>query len=117
MVRLLGQVLVNAAALLATTVVPGIRFEGGALTLLVSGAIFALFNAIVRPLLLLLSLPLLVLTLGLFYVIVNGLLLWLASLVLPGYQVAGLLAGVLGSLVLGLVNWALNTLLPARRRR
>lgn len=98
-------VIVNALALLATTVVPGITFHGSVVTLLVGGVIFGLFNAVVRPVALFFSIPLLILTLGIFYVILNGILLWAASLLIPGYQVSGLLAGVLGSLVIAVINW------------
>lgn len=103
---ILVRILINAVALLATAwVVPGITFTGNWVNLLVAGALFGLFNLIVRPIVVLLSIPALILTLGLFYFVMNGLLLWLASLILPGYNVAGLLAGILGSLVIGIVNW------------
>lgn len=108
--RLLGAVLGNALALLATTIVPGIQFSGSWLTLLVAGALFGLFNLIVRPIALFLSIPALILSLGLFYFVLNGILLWLASFVLPGYHVRGILAGMLGSLVIAIVNWALHAL-------
>ena len=98
--NILLSILANAMALLATTIVPGITFSGSWVQLIVAGAIFGLFNLIVRPLALLLSLPALILTLGLFYFVLNGILLWLAQFVLPGYRVSGILAGILGSLVL-----------------
>ena len=63
-----------------------------------------------RPIALLVSIPFLILTLGLFYFVLNGILLWLAAKVMPGYHVSGILAGILGSLVLGLANWALHAL-------
>jgi len=107
---ILFSIIGNALALLATTIVPGITFTGSWLQLLVAGAIFGLFNLIVRPLALLLSLPALILTLGLFYFVLNGILLWLAQFVLPGYQVSGILAGMLGSLVLMVVNWIVHAL-------
>jgi putative membrane protein len=100
----------NAVGLWATTFVPGIVFRGDLLTLIVGGAILGLFNLIVRPLALLISLPLLILTLGLFYFVLNGILLWLVSLLIPGYVVTGLIPGILGALVLTLVNWLLGAL-------
>ena len=109
MLRLLTATFTNALALLASGVVPGVHVEGSAWQLLLSGALFGVFNLVVRPLALLLSLPALVLTLGLFYFVLNGLLLWLASHLLPGYRVEGLLAGMLGSLVIALFNWAMGT--------
>jgi putative membrane protein len=108
--RLIAGILANAVALLATTIVPGITFTGGWLGLAIAGAIFGLFNAVVRPIAFFLSFPALILTLGLFYFLLNGLLLWLASLFIPGYHVAGLWAAILGGLVVGIVNWALHGL-------
>ena len=109
--RILLSIVFNAVALYATTlVVPGISFTGGIGNLLVAGLLFGLFNLIVRPLAMLLSLPLLILTLGLFYFVLNGILLWVASFFLPGYAVAGLVPAILGALVFTIVNWALNTL-------
>lgn len=105
---ILVSILGNAVALLATTVVPGITFSGSWVRLILAGLIFGLFNLIVRPVALLLSLPFLFLTLGLFYFVLNGLLLWLAQFVLPGYRVDGILSGILGSLVLMLVNWLIH---------
>ena len=104
------RVLVNAVALYATTFVPGITWKGDLIRLVIAGAILGLFNLIVRPLAMLLSLPLLVVTLGLFYFILNGILLWLAQFVLPGYAVNGLVAGILGALVMTVVNWVIHAI-------
>jgi putative membrane protein len=108
--RLIAAVVSNAVALLATTVVPGIGFTGGILRLLLAGALFGVFNWIVRPIAIFLSIPALILTLGLFYFVLNGILLWVASFVLPGYRVDGIVPGILGSLIVTLVNWALGAL-------
>lgn len=110
---LIARIIANGVALWVTALLPGppwITFEGSVLTLLLAGAIFGLFNAIVRPIVLFLSVPALILTLGLFYFVLNGILLWVASWFLPGYNVNGILAGILGSLVISVVNWALHTL-------
>ena len=109
--RILFALVGNALALLATTVVPGIVFRGDILTLLVAGAILGLFNLIVRPLAMLLSLPLLIVTLGLFYFILNAILLWVASALIPGYTINGFVPAFIGSLVLMLVNWLLGVIL------
>ena len=87
---LLLSIIGNAIALFATTVVPGITFNGNWVNLLIGGAIFGLFNLIVRPIATLLSLPFLVLTLGLFYFVLNGILLWVAANFIPGYHVDGI---------------------------
>jgi len=106
----------NAVALYATTrVVPGITWSGDVFGLLVAGAVFGLLNLIVRPLALLLALPFIVLSLGLFYFIVNGLLLLVFSWLMPSYHVSGLWAGILGSLVIMLVNWLIWAVLAPKR--
>jgi putative membrane protein len=107
---ILLAIVFNAVGLWATTFVPGITFRGDLLTLVLGGAILGLFNLIVRPLALLISLPLLIVTLGLFYFVLNGILLWVVARLIPGYAVSGLVAGILGALVLTLVNWILGAL-------
>ncbi len=115
--KILLTIVANAVALYATTqVVPGITWSGSVIGLLVAGAIFGLLNLIVRPLAMLLALPFIVLTLGLFYFVMNGLLLLLFSWFMPAYQVHGLWAGILGSLVVMIVNWLIWAFLgPAKR--
>ncbi|MGP6191094.1 MAG: phage holin family protein [Vulcanimicrobiaceae bacterium] len=78
--------------------------------LLIAAIVFGIVNAIVRPLLLLFSLPFIIVTLGLFIFIVNGLTLWLVGALVPGFHVDGLWAGVLGSILLGLVSWIISAL-------
>lgn len=108
--RILFALVGNALGLLATTVVPGITFTGDLLTLLVAGLILGAFNLIVRPLAMLISLPLLIITLGLFYFILNAILLWVASAIIPGYTIAGFVPALIGSLVLMVVNWLIGAL-------
>jgi putative membrane protein len=113
--RLILTIVGNALALLATAYfVPGISFTGSIVQLLVAGLIFGLLNLIVRPIAMVLSLPFMVLTLGLFYFVLNGLLLWGFSKFMPGYNVSGLWAGILGSLVIMIVNWMVHLLLPSK---
>ena len=115
--KILLSIVANAVALFATAyVVPGITFGGDWLQLLVAGAIFGLLNLIVRPIALFLSLPLLVLSLGRCYVVLNGLLLWGFSTFMPGYHVAGLWAGILGSLVIMVVNWLVHALFGGSKK-
>jgi len=108
---ILVRILVNAVGLYATTFVPGIAWHGNLVQLVIAGAILGLFNLIVKPLAMLLSLPLLIVTLGLFYFILNGILLWLAQFVLPGYSVRDVVAGIIGALVMTVVNWILHALI------
>lgn len=98
----------NALALGVTAaVVPGVRVKSvwGALW----GALALGFvSSIVAPVLLYFSLPVTVLTLGLFLIPLVGLLFWLGSVLAPGFEVDGCLAGFLGGLVLWLVNWSMG---------
>ena len=96
--------LVNAIALLVTTaVVPGIELKS-VFTALLAAAVMGVINAFVRPVFLILTLPLNFLTLGLFTFVLNGLMLLLAAVFVPGFTVSGLWAAILGALLLGLVS-------------
>jgi putative membrane protein len=115
--RMLLAVASNALALLATQIVSGIEFRGSWMTLILAGAVLGLFNLIVRPVAVFLSLPFLVLSLGLFYFVLNGLLLWAVSFLIPDYAVAGLWPAMKGAVVLALVNWAVGTLFPRPKKK
>jgi putative membrane protein len=108
--RILLALAGNILALLATTVVPGIHWNGNVLTLVIAGVIFGLFNAIVRPIAVVLSIPFLIVSLGLFYFVLNGILLFIAAKIIPGYTVDGFLPAILGGLVLMVVNWVFGAL-------
>ena len=108
--RLVLSIVGNAVALFATTVVSGITFTGTWVQLALAGAIFGLLNFFVKPLALILSLPALVLTLGLFYLFVNGALLYLAAALTPGFQLAGFGSAVLGAIVISVVGMLLGGL-------
>jgi len=119
---LITRLVVNAIALwIATVIVSGVEIEQAStqeqvVTLLVVAAIFAAVNIVVRPVVKLLSLPLYVLTLGLFTFVVNALMLlltsWLAGLFNVPFHVDGFWSAVLGGLVVAIVSWLLNLLLP-----
>ncbi|MEU9732546.1 phage holin family protein [Streptomyces sp. NPDC048002] len=85
-------------------------------TLLLVALIFGLVNVLVKPVVQLLSLPLLILTLGLFTLIVNALMLlltsWLADTLDLSFHVDGFWTAVLGGLIISIVSWALNVVLP-----
>jgi putative membrane protein len=88
----------------AAAIIPGVRIDGWS-TLLVAALLLGIVNAVIRPIILILTLPITILTLGLFILVVNGLSLSLVAWVLPGFHVAGLGAAILGSLVVGLTSW------------
>jgi putative membrane protein len=108
--KLLLVWLVNAVALLAVAyLVPSISIASFA-TALVAALILGLMNTIVRPVLVLLTLPVTVLTLGLFILVINGLLFWFVGTFIEGFVVGGFWAGVFGAIVYSLVSWALSAL-------
>jgi putative membrane protein len=74
-------------------------------TLLLAGLLIGLVNAVIRPIVFFLTLPLTLLTLGLFLFVVNGAMLGLVALVLDGFNVAGLWSAILGAIIIGLVSW------------
>jgi putative membrane protein len=88
----------------ASAIVPGVGIEGWR-TLIIAALLLGIVNAVIRPIILILTLPLTVLTLGLFILVVNGISLSLVAWVLPGFHVAGLGAAILGSVVVGLTSW------------
>jgi len=89
---------------LAATIVPGMRIEGTA-TLLASALLLGIVNAVVRPLVILLTLPFTLLTLGLFLLVVNAAMLGLVAGLLNGFTLSGFGAALLGSIVVGLTGW------------
>jgi len=89
----------------AQKLVPGVRFDGTA-TLILAAFLLGVVNAVVRPLFVVLTLPLTLLTLGLFLLVVNAAMLGLVALLLPGMHVDGFGSALLGSIVVSLVSWA-----------
>jgi putative membrane protein len=102
------RVLVNAATIaLAAAIVPGIHLDGATPALL-AGIVLGLINALVRPVLVVLTFPLTLLTLGLFLLVLNGLCLAATAWLVPGFDVDGLLAAILGALLVSVVSWVLT---------
>jgi putative membrane protein len=105
-VRALIQIVLNGLGLwLTATLVPGVIYTGGLLQLLVAGLLIGIINLIVRPIVTLLSLPFIIVTLGLFFLVINALMLQLAAFLLPGLTVQGCLPAILGGIVMALFNW------------
>ena len=110
------RLLVNAAALwVATRVVPGVSFDGGALPFFGVALVFGVVNAFIRPLLKILTFPLIIVTLGLFALVVNGLMLWLTSSLSAslglGFHVSGFWAAFWGAIVVSLTSLILSLLI------
>jgi putative membrane protein len=113
--NLLARWLILAlGVLIATRIVPGIRCDGGS-TLVVVVVLLSLFNAVLRPLLLLFTLPFILVTLGLGVVVINALLFLLVGRLVEGFHVAGFWPAVGGSLVVSVTNLLLSVFLRGRR--
>jgi len=103
------RMVANAVAiLLIGYLLPQIVSVDGVIAALAAAFVLGLVNAVVRPLFVLLTLPVTVVTLGAFLLVINGLLLWFVSAFVPGFHVNGFLAAVAGSILLSVVSWILT---------
>ncbi len=114
--KLLLVWLINAIALMAVAyLLPGIAVASF-LTALVAALVLGLVNAVIRPVLILLTLPATLLTLGLFIFVINGLLFWFVGSFISGFVVSGFWWGVGGAIVYSIVSWALSALLLPEKK-
>jgi putative membrane protein len=88
----------------AESIVPGVQIDGWG-NLVVAALLLGIVNAVIRPIILILTLPLTVLTLGLFILVVNGISVGLVAWLMPGFTLSGLWAAMLASIVVGLTSW------------
>lgn len=111
----LARLFVTAFALwIATELVPGMQVRGLG-SLLLAALIFGLVNAVVRPVAVLLSLPLTLVTLGGFLLVVNAAMLGLTALLLPGFTVAGFWSALFGAIIVAVVSWAATGLITDKK--
>src|SRR5256885_3012880 len=105
----LARVLITAVGLwIADLLLAGIRFDGAG-SLFLAAALLGVVNAIVRPIVILLTLPVTLLTLGLFLFVINGGMILLVAWMMPAFHVAGLSSAILASIIVGLTGWAANS--------
>jgi putative membrane protein len=112
---LLRWVALTAAVLAASWLLDGIRVDGFLPALLAAG-LLGIMNAFFRPILIVLTLPVNILTLGLFTFLINALLLKIVSEAVPGFEVRGFWTAVIGALIIGLASWLLNLFIGGRGR-
>ena len=106
--KLLIGWLLNALALLAVAYfVPGIHVSSF-MNALIAAVVIGLANMLIKPILLILTLPVTILTLGLFIFVINGLLFWLAGYFLQGFDVKTITAGIIGAIVYSVISWILS---------
>jgi putative membrane protein len=96
------------AILLIAYLVPRVMSADGPMAALAAAFVLGLVNAIIRPVLVLLTLPVTVVTLGIFLLVINGLLLWLVSAIVPGLHVNGFAGALIGSLLISAISWMLT---------
>ena len=108
---LLARILLNAIAIgIAAWFLPGLHVAGP-VTALIAGAILGVVNALVRPVLVILTFPLTLVTLGFFIFVVNGLCLGLTAALVPGFDIASFGTAFVGALIVSVVSWILNGVL------
>jgi putative membrane protein len=115
--RFLARLVLNGLAIIiAAWLLPGIHITSP-LSALLAGVILGFVNAIVRPVLFFLTLPLTLLTLGLFIFVLNAICFALTAWLVPGFSVDGFFSAVFGALLVSVVSWILNGLVVGRRER
>lgn len=112
-----GWVINTFAVLVAACLLPGISYNHDWQVLLLASLLLGLLNSFVRPLVMLVALPLLILTLGLFMLVINALLLMLVGKIVTGFEVAGFWSALFGSLIISFVSLVLNSLTGTGRSR
>ena len=113
--RLLLTWLINALALLALKyIMPSITVDSF-ITALIVAIVLGFINTLIRPIFVILTLPVTILTLGLFIFVINGLLFWAVGSFVPGFHVDGFWSGVFGAIIYSIISWALSALLLAKK--
>jgi putative membrane protein len=103
--------LINALALfVATYVVKGIEVSGAS-SLFLAAALLGILNALIRPILIILTLPINIITLGLFTLVINGAMLWLVAVIIKGFVIHGFWPAIFGALIISLVSWFFSWLI------
>jgi len=100
----------------ASRIVPGVSIDNSG-TLIIAAVLLGVVNALVRPVVFILTLPITIITLGLFLLIVNAAMIGLVAMLLRGFEVQGLIAGCLAAIVTGLASWIGHMLLRDDRKR
>jgi putative membrane protein len=109
--RLLLVWLINAVALIALPYLMSSIQVNSFVTALIAALVLGLINTFIRPVLILLTLPATVLTLGLFIFVINGLLFWFVGSFVQGFHVAGFWSAILGAILYSIISWAMSALL------
>jgi putative membrane protein len=114
--RMLIVWVLNAIALLGVAYLyPGVQVDDWKAAA-IAALILGLVNTLVKPVLVLLTLPVTIITLGLFLLVLNALLFWAVASLVPGFHVSGFWAAVLGAILYSVIGWLLSMLIPEKHR-
>lgn len=109
--RLLALWIINAIALLALPYLMSSVTIDSFMTAMLVAVVLGFVNTVIRPILLLLTLPVTILSLGLFIFVINGLMFWAVANLFDGFHVAGFWSAIIGALLYSIISWALSTLI------
>jgi putative membrane protein len=112
---LIGWAINAASLLLLAWLIPAVQVTGFGVALVVA-LVLGLLNAVIRPVLIVLTLPVNLLTLGLFTFVINGFLFWFAARILEGFSVSSFGWAILAAIVYSLISWAVSSVLVGGRR-
>ena len=111
--RFLFRLLINVVAILIIAhIAPRLISVDGFLSALIAAILLGIVNTIIRPILVILTFPITLLSLGLFLLVINGLMLWLVSALVSGFHVNGFWGALFGSILISIVSWVLSKFLP-----
>ncbi|HUO50820.1 MAG TPA: phage holin family protein [Candidatus Paceibacterota bacterium] len=108
LLRYLGTV---AAVILTVYIVPGVTITGGWINIFLVALVWSVITMLIKPVLKILTLPITIVTFGLFLFVLNALLFWAMTLVVPGFAVAGFWSALLGAIVLSVLSWLIHQVL------
>ena len=112
----IARLLINMAAIgLIAYLLPKVIWVDDLFSAFMAALLLGIVNAILRPILILLTLPITLLTLGLFLLVINGLMLWLVAVLVKGFHVNGFWGAVFGSILISIVSWVLSRILYSKK--
>jgi putative membrane protein len=113
---LIARLLINMAAiLLIAYLLPKVIWVDGLFSAFMAALLLGIVNTLIRPLLILVTLPITLLTLGFFLLVINGLMLWLVAALVRGFHVNGFWGAVFGSILISIIGWVLSRILHSEK--
>ena len=103
------------ALVITAEIIPGIHISG-LLNGLFAAAILGIVNVMLKPILIIFTIPITIFTFGLFLLVINGITLWITSEIVPGFWISNLGSAIIGSIILSIVNWLINSFLDVDRK-